>query len=226
MRQLLERLRQGVPVPGSRGSAFQGSGSRGSGSSSSGSGRSSRVPRVPVRGWRSGGAVRRGGARSIATPAAAARARGLVSPALARCRGRCGRRLGFENFRPVELDVGIVFFDPADGVFVERGAADLDARRRAKPVENALPRSPVTAAGMDERGCFVPAFVAGKPQKWQSYLRLRDCPVFLAGFAAGFFAADFALAFGLPAALALRRTSAPACWTRDARSRRPSDGAL
>ena len=79
-----------------------------------------------------------------------------------------------------------MLFDPADGVFVERRAAHLDAGRRAKPVKNALPRPPVAAAGMDKRGRFVPAFVAGEPQKWQSYLRLGDRPVFLPDFAAGF----------------------------------------
>jgi hypothetical protein len=100
-----------------------------------------------------------------------------------------------------------VLFDPADGVFIERRAADLDAWRRAKPVQNPLPRPPVSTAGMDKRGCFVPAFVAGEPQKWQSYLRLTDRPVFLAAFAAGFFlvpaclAAAFAEA-GLAVALA------------------------
>jgi hypothetical protein len=51
---------------------------------------------------------------------------------------------------------------------------------------------------VDKRGCFVPAFVAGEPQGWQSYLRfLADRPVFLAGFAAGFLAAGRDLGFAL-----------------------------
>ncbi|HEY0284557.1 MAG TPA: hypothetical protein VGC23_04160, partial [Vicinamibacterales bacterium] len=61
-----------------------------------------------------------------------------------------GSRLRFENSGPVEFDIGVVFFDPADGFFVKRGAADLDAWGRAKPIENALPRPPVAAAGIDE----------------------------------------------------------------------------
>ena len=88
-----------------------------------------------------------------------------------------------------------MFFDPEDGVLIERGTANLDSGRRPKPVKNALARTSATAAGMDERRSFVPAFVAGEPQKWQSYLRLGDSPVFLARFAAGFFGAD--LVFGL-----------------------------
>ncbi len=101
--------------------------------------------------------------------------------------GRRGCGLRLEDLRPVELDIRVVLFDPPNRVFVERRAADLDARRRAKPVQNALPRSPVAAAGMDKRRCFVPTFVAGEPQKWQSYLRLDDRPFFLPDFAAGFF---------------------------------------
>jgi hypothetical protein len=42
---------------------------------------------------------------------------------------------------------------------------------------------------MHKRGCFIPAFVAGKPQKWQSYLRLVERPIFFAAFTAGFFPA-------------------------------------
>ena len=80
-----------------------------------------------------------------------------------------------------------MLFDPADRVLVERGAADLDARRRTKPIKKALPRPPVAAAGMDERRSFVPAFIAAEPQSWQSYLRLSDLPVFLPVVAAGFF---------------------------------------
>ena len=125
--------------------------------------------------------------------------RGVAAVSRVVGRGGSAGRLRFQNLGPVEFDIGVVFFDPADGFFVERGAADLDAWRRAKPVENALPRPPVAAAGIDEGGCFVPAFVAGKPQKWQIYLRLGDRPFFLPGFAAGFFfaALGFVLARGL-----------------------------
>ena len=98
-----------------------------------------------------------------------------------------------------------MLFDPADRLLVQRGAADLDAWGRAKPVQNALPRPPVAAAGMDERRCFVPALVAGKPQSWQSYLRLSDFPVFLPACAAGFLACRAVVALaeaGRAAALA------------------------
>lgn len=107
------------------------------------------------------------------------------------------RRLRFENFWPVEVNIWVVFFDPADGVLVQGGTTDLDAWRRAKPVKNALPRPPVAAAGMDKRSCFVPAFVAGEPQNWQSYLRLADFPVFLPDFAAGFLFPPVCLAVAL-----------------------------
>ena len=95
-----------------------------------------------------------------------------------------------------------MLFDPFDGVLVERGAPDFEAGRRAEPVEYARPRSAAAAASVNEGGCFVPARVAGKPQKWQSYLRLADRPVFLAGLGAAFFLAGLALAFGFAAPLA------------------------
>jgi hypothetical protein len=103
--------------------------------------------------------------------------------------GRLRKRLRFQNLLPVEFDIWIVFLDPADRFFVERRPPDFDARRRTKPIENAMPRSPAAANSMYERGCFIPAFVASKPQKWQSYLRLVERPIFLAGFAAAFFKA-------------------------------------
>jgi hypothetical protein len=53
-------------------------------------------------------------------------------------RRQLGRWLRLEDLLPVEADVGIVLFDPADGIGVERGAPYLDARRRTKPIENAL----------------------------------------------------------------------------------------
>src|SRR5262249_50075699 len=44
--------------------------------------------------------------------------------------------------------------------------------RRAKPVQNLLPRPSMAAAErVDQRRCFVPALVAGEPQERQGYLR-------------------------------------------------------
>src|SRR4029453_3478278 len=122
------------------------------------------------------------------------------SAAIARVFGRRGRRrLCLEDLGPVEFDVRVVCFDPADRCLVQGGPPDFNARRRAEPVKNPGPRSAVATAGMHERGCFIPALVAGKPQGWQSYLRFGDRPVFLAGFGAGFFLAGlaFGFAFGL-----------------------------
>jgi hypothetical protein len=134
--------------------------------------------------------------RSIATSAAAFPLLGLPRRPLTGD-GRRRGRLCFKDFGPVEFDVGVVFFDPADRGFVEGWPPDFDAWRRAEPVKKARLRSAAAPAGMDERGCFIPAFVAGKPQEWQSYLRLGDRPVFLAGFGAGFFLTGLAFGFGL-----------------------------
>ena len=92
---------------------------------------------------------------------------------------------------------------------------------------------------MDKRGCFVPALIAGEPQKWQSYLRLAERPDFFAGFAAGFFfaallAADFAPPACLAVALAEAGLAVPlagaglaeALVRVDATVVRPSAGAL
>ena len=118
------RTFQGCGFQGFRGSAGSGSGS----SSSEGSG--SRAFRF--RGSRHG-ALRGVWLRWLAAGetgfcAAAAAAVRLVAPAAARphvvgrWRGRC---FGFENFRPVELDIGVLIFYPADSIFVERGTSHL-----------------------------------------------------------------------------------------------------
>ena len=63
------------------------------------------------------------------------------------------------------------------------GRPTFTSGRRAEPVEHSLPRAALPAAnGMDERRCFIPALVAGKPQKWQGYLRLDERVAFLAAF--------------------------------------------
>ena len=120
-----------------------------------------------------------------------------------------------------------MFLDPTNSFFVERGTTDLDARRRAKPIENPLPRPAIATPGMDKRRCFIPALITGKPQSWQSYLRLAERPDFFDGFEAGFFFAA-GLLFG-GAGFAVARAGAGLA---DARTEaaatvgRPSAGAL
>ena len=147
------------------------------------------------------------------------RAPAVSPPHIGRGRRRGCLGFGFKNFGPIELDIGVVLFDPADRILVQCGPPDLDAWRCPKPIENALSRPPVAAAGMDERRCFVPALIAGKPQKWQSYLRLDE----RAGFFTTFFfepvgravpLLDAAFDFGFGAAFTGRDEG------------RPSDGAL
>jgi hypothetical protein len=146
-------------------------------------------------GWLRFGRLR----RPLAAPAATI---GLsaAAPALRVFSRRSRRCLALQNLRPVEIYLGVVLFDPADGLFIQRRTAHFHAGRGAEPVEQFLPRASVAAAkGMDERRCFVPALVAREPQKWQGYLCLgdraarADCAVRrdagLAGF--GFLAAAF-----------------------------------
>jgi hypothetical protein len=44
------------------------------------------------------------------------------------------RRRLFQNPRPIELDVRIVLLEQANRVFVDRRAADANARRRAEKI--------------------------------------------------------------------------------------------
>src|SRR5688572_28666244 len=86
-----------------------------------------------------------------------------VSPVFGR---RRRRGLRFQYLLPVELDIGVVLLNPPDRFLVEGWPPHSDAGWRAEPVKNALLRPPLAAAGVDERGCFVSAFVPGEPQKW------------------------------------------------------------
>ena len=94
------------------------------------------------------------------------------------------RRFCLEDFWPVELDVGVLFFDRTDGRFVKRRPPNFHAGRRAKPVKHFVPRSALPANGVDKRGGFVPTLVAAKFQKWHCYLRLEDRAVRAGGLAA------------------------------------------
>ena len=125
------------------------------------------------------GRLKLGLPRLFGPPVRAPSPLGPVTALAARFRivGRLGRRrLGFEDFLPVELDIRILFFDPADRVFIQGGPPDLDPGRSPEPVKKALLRAPLTSRGVHERCRFVPALVASKPQEWQYYLRLGDRP--------------------------------------------------
>ncbi len=61
--------------------------------------------------------------------------------------------LPFEDPRPVEIDVGVVLFDQADRVLVERGPTDAHARRRPEPVEHARSRPAATLRRRAPRRC-------------------------------------------------------------------------
>jgi hypothetical protein len=77
----------------------------------------------------------------------------------------------FENARPVEFDVGVVLLQQPDRFLVDRRASDADARRRAEPVQKALPRPAPAPARPDfgERGRLVSALVAIEAQLRQGY---------------------------------------------------------
>jgi hypothetical protein len=79
--------------------------------------------------------------------------------------------LTFENPRPVELHSRIQLFDQVDRLFVERGASDLDARRRAEPVQDSRSRLAAAALfGVDDEGVLVTALVAVEAQIRQTLL--------------------------------------------------------
>ena len=137
-------------------------------------------------------------------------------------RFRTGRALPFQNPRPVEFDVRVVLLDQPDGIFIERGAPDPDARRRAEPVQDAGARPAPPSTGMDDKRVLVAALVATEPQKRQDYFLfcvrvsvLRTPPAataFRADRAGGLGGAAFArlgAAFGL-ATTGARRGSATA----------------
>src|SRR5688572_269019 len=86
----------------------------------------------------------------------------------------------------------MLIFDGANGVFVERGAAQNNPRRRAIPVEDPGPFA--GAVGVHQVGVFEAAAIAGQAKK-----RHQRFFVFTLGFGLGFGLAFFGVgfAFGL-----------------------------
>lgn len=70
------------------------------------------------------------------------------------------RRRLFQNPRPVELNVRIVLLEQTNRVFVDRGAANANARGRAEKIqETLLPPTAASASARQERGGLVAALV-------------------------------------------------------------------
>ena len=97
------------------------------------------------------------------------RARTLASSLRGRPRLRGWCSLPLQDPRPLEVDSGVQLLDEANGVLVERRPADLDSRRRSKPIKNARPRTPATAIGVDDEGVLVAVLVAIEPKIRQNY---------------------------------------------------------
>ena len=68
-----------------------------------------------------------------------------------------------EHGGPVEIDLGVLILDGANRLFVERGAAQDDARGRAVPVQQARPLT--RAVGMQQECVLETATVAGEAQE-------------------------------------------------------------
>ena len=88
--------------------------------------------------------------------------------------GLGGRRFRGKNMPPVEVHLGMAVLEAANRVFVEGGAADLQVRRRSKPVQK--PRflalaAPAAMAG-DKKRALVPAPIPGKADGGHSLLAL------------------------------------------------------
>lgn len=106
-----------------------------------------------------------------------------------------GRRfwipLTLQNARPIELEVGVVGFDQAEGVFIEGRATDPNAGWCAEPVENPGTALPPSARWLDDRGVFVSALVLREPELRQDYFPFlalgAGFATDLAGVAGGFF---------------------------------------
>lgn len=86
-----------------------------------------------------------------------------------RLRTRRGFVVSLEDLVPVEPDVRVMFLDQADGLLVERRAADAHAWRRAEPVQDAGAGARPAPGSMNDEGVFVAAFVASEPEDGQAY---------------------------------------------------------
>lgn len=141
-----------------------------------------------LRGWCTAGGL---------LPARRARLAGPTATAFVLWRRRRllrGRVLPLQNAGPVELEIRIVRFDEADGVFVECRSPNADARRRPEPIEDARTRPPALSSGVDHVGVFVAVLVAAEPEIRQGYfLFVALAFAFAARAAGGFTALDAAL---------------------------------
>lgn len=82
----------------------------------------------------------------------------------------CFRR---QNPVPLELDVRVLFFEHPDRIFVKRRAANLDVRRRAKPVKQlGLFGTRTSSRRVHQVGALVAPAVAGESQGWHALLAL------------------------------------------------------
>jgi hypothetical protein len=70
----------------------------------------------------------------------------------------CELFLAVEDLGPVEADLRVVLFDQANRLVVERRAADANARRRAKPVQDSRAFPP--ARIVDNVGVLVTTLVS------------------------------------------------------------------
>ena len=136
-----------------------------------------------------------------------------------------GRILSLQDARPVELDVGVVLFDQADRIFVERGPSDAHTGRRPEPVKDSGAGLPAAAAGVDDERVLVTTLVAAEPEVRQAYFlfcaratALRAGGLLLVERAAALRAAGFAR-LGRPTAA--RRPWSRQPWGRRIAARRP-----
>ena len=69
-----------------------------------------------------------------------------------------------ENGGPVEINLGMLIFDGANGVFIERRPAQDDAWCRAIPIQQTRPIA--RAIGMKQKSVLSAASVAGQAEEW------------------------------------------------------------
>ena len=94
--------------------------------------------------------------------------RAFGAPALAPFVGVSGRDRCLLDRAPVECDVGILFFESAAHLGIERRAANLDVGRGAKPVEDARAHLAATVRGrVHERETLDAALVARESEERQ-----------------------------------------------------------
>jgi hypothetical protein len=75
-----------------------------------------------------------------------------------------------QNLRPIELNLRVMIFDQADGLFVEGRSTDADTRWRPKPIKNSRTAPVPSPRTMDDVGVFVPTLVSCEAQRRQGLL--------------------------------------------------------